>query len=144
MLASRIIYQFLYVRLYQKTYQLFKIQANNVLQINYFKKCQKNQQILTKNLTPFSYLPNRQEWQQTFHQLYLLNQTNHHGQIKIIKNNPMGKILVTGATGNLGRQVLQRLIQKTNAENLSAIARDPSKLASFKSEGVNVIEACYA
>ncbi|MGV8093657.1 MAG: SDR family oxidoreductase [Mangrovibacterium sp.] len=55
----------------------------------------------------------------------------------------MQKIMITGATGHLGSQVLQLLVQRAGNESLSAIARDPSKLASFKSQGVNVIQADY-
>lgn len=55
----------------------------------------------------------------------------------------MKKIMITGATGSLGSQVLQILIQKAGSKDLSAIARDPSKLASVRDQGVNVIQADY-
>ena len=55
----------------------------------------------------------------------------------------MKKIMVTGATGKLGNQVLQLLVKKARAESLSAIARDTSKLETFKKQGVNVIQADY-
>jgi len=55
----------------------------------------------------------------------------------------MKKIMVTGATGNLGSQILQLLIKKAGSKGLSAIARDPSKLASVREQGVNVVQADY-
>lgn len=55
----------------------------------------------------------------------------------------MQKIMITGATGELGRQVLQLLVRKEGNENVSALARDPSKLAPFKSQGVNIVQADY-
>ena len=55
----------------------------------------------------------------------------------------MKKILVTGATGHLGGQVLKLLMEKVDPTSLSAIARDTAKLASFKEQGVNVIQADY-
>lgn len=55
----------------------------------------------------------------------------------------MKKILITGATGHLGGQVLKLLTEKVEASSLSAIARDPSKLEPFKEKGVTIIEADY-
>ena len=55
----------------------------------------------------------------------------------------MKKILVTGATGGLGGEVLKLLVQKSGTEGVSAIARNVSKLASYKEKGVNVIQADY-
>ncbi len=55
----------------------------------------------------------------------------------------MSKLLVTGATGKLGNQVLKLLIEKVDVTHVSAIARDPSKLAAFQTKGVNVIQADY-
>lgn len=55
----------------------------------------------------------------------------------------MKKIMITGATGNLGQLALQFLLQKAPAASLSAIARDPSKLDSYKKQGVHVIRADY-
>ncbi len=46
----------------------------------------------------------------------------------------MKKIIVTGGTGNLGGLALKQLMRRTGTENISAIARDPSKLASFKTD----------
>ncbi len=55
----------------------------------------------------------------------------------------MKKILVTGATGGLGGEVLKLLVQKSGTEGISAIARNVSKLTSYKEQGVNVIQADY-
>lgn len=55
----------------------------------------------------------------------------------------MKQIMVTGATGNLGQLALQFLLQRVPAASLSAIARDPSKLDSYKKQGVHVIGADY-
>ncbi|HKJ43248.1 MAG TPA: SDR family oxidoreductase [Sunxiuqinia sp.] len=55
----------------------------------------------------------------------------------------MKKILVTGATGHLGGQVLKFLTEKVEPSSLAAISRDPSKLASYKEKGVTVFQADY-
>lgn len=46
-------------------------------------------------------------------------------------------ILVTGASGHLGRQVVETLL-KAGAKNLIAVSRDPSKLADLKARGVEI------
>ncbi|WP_423127164.1 SDR family oxidoreductase [Gaoshiqia sp. Z1-71] len=55
----------------------------------------------------------------------------------------MKRIMVTGATGQLGGQVLNFLMQKAGAVSISAIARDPSKIAGFQQQGVSVFQADY-
>ena len=55
----------------------------------------------------------------------------------------MKQILVTGATGHLGGQVLKLLVEKVDPKSLSAIARDTSKLSEFKEKGVTIIQADY-
>ena len=50
----------------------------------------------------------------------------------------MGKILVTGATGHLGKAVTEFLLQKTDAANISVLVRDAAKAEVFKSKGVEV------
>src|SRR5262245_22628443 len=50
---------------------------------------------------------------------------------------------VTGATGKLGRLVLDELLAKTDAANVVALARDPSALADYASKGVQVRQADY-
>ena len=52
--------------------------------------------------------------------------------------------MITGATGGLGNQVLQFLVQKKEVESLSAIVRgDISRLDSFQKQGVKIIPADY-
>ena len=50
----------------------------------------------------------------------------------------MKKILVTGATGSLGRGVITTLLSRTNAKNVYALARSEEKGAPLKELGVNV------
>jgi NAD(P)H dehydrogenase (quinone) len=50
---------------------------------------------------------------------------------------------VTGATGKLGRLVLDELLQKTDAKNVVALARDPTVLQAYDQKGVQVRKADY-
>jgi NAD(P)H dehydrogenase (quinone) len=50
---------------------------------------------------------------------------------------------VTGATGKLGRLVLDELLQQTDAGNVVALARDPAKLEDYAAKGVQVRTADY-
>jgi NAD(P)H dehydrogenase (quinone) len=50
---------------------------------------------------------------------------------------------VTGATGKLGRLVLDDLLSQTQAANVVALARDPSALADYAAKGVQVRQADY-
>jgi NAD(P)H dehydrogenase (quinone) len=50
---------------------------------------------------------------------------------------------VTGATGKLGRLVLDELLTKTDAKDVVALARDPSALADYIAKGVQVRQADY-
>jgi NAD(P)H dehydrogenase (quinone) len=50
----------------------------------------------------------------------------------------MSNILVTGATGHLGKAVTESLLKKTDAVNISILVRDAEKAAAFKAAGVNV------
>lgn len=50
----------------------------------------------------------------------------------------MSKILVTGATGNLGKQTVQFLAAKTNPSNIVALVRDESKATDLKKLGVEI------
>jgi len=48
-------------------------------------------------------------------------------------------ILVTGATGNLGKATINSLLNKgVSAKNIAALVRDESKSAEFKSKGIQV------
>ncbi len=55
----------------------------------------------------------------------------------------MKKIVITGATGQLGNQVLSFLLKKTDASAITAIARDTSKLSNYAELGVQVVQADY-
>lgn len=48
------------------------------------------------------------------------------------------KILVTGATGNLGSLVVETLLKSVPAENLAVSVRDPKKAEHLKARGVDV------
>ncbi|QGY43075.1 NAD(P)H-binding protein [Maribellus comscasis] len=50
----------------------------------------------------------------------------------------MSKILITGATGNLGKQTLQSLVSKTDVSNLAALVRDESKATDLKELGIEI------
>jgi NAD(P)H dehydrogenase (quinone) len=47
-------------------------------------------------------------------------------------------ILLTGATGQLGRIVVRQLLKNTSADKMAALVRDESKAADFKDAGVNI------
>lgn len=57
----------------------------------------------------------------------------------------MNKILVTGATGNLGEAVINFLLSKINAGNIVALARDTDsdKAKELKAKGVEVRKGDY-
>ena len=55
----------------------------------------------------------------------------------------MTQILVTGATGALGRQTLNFLLQCISPEQIAALARDPAKLADLAARGVDVRQGDY-
>src|SRR6187549_202798 len=50
---------------------------------------------------------------------------------------------VTGATGKLGRLVLDELLTKTDAASVVALARDTAALADYAAKGVQVRQADY-
>ncbi|MGA5893901.1 SDR family oxidoreductase [Streptomyces venetus] len=52
-------------------------------------------------------------------------------------------IIVTGATGNLGRHVVEQLLEKVPAEQITAVVRDAQKAAGFAERGVKVATADY-
>ena len=53
-------------------------------------------------------------------------------------------ILITGATGHLGRAVIQQLIRKTAPENIAAFVRDEAKASDLKGQGVSVRAGDYS
>ncbi|GAB2606188.1 SDR family oxidoreductase [Spirosoma areae] len=52
-------------------------------------------------------------------------------------------ILVTGATGHLGKAVIQTLLQKTSARQIVAFVRDEHKAADLTEKGVNIRVGTY-
>lgn len=52
-------------------------------------------------------------------------------------------ILVTGATGNLGAKVIEKLLQKTANDNIVALARKESNTDWLKSQGISIRYADY-
>ncbi|RZK30804.1 MAG: SDR family oxidoreductase, partial [Hymenobacter sp.] len=55
----------------------------------------------------------------------------------------MSKILVTGATGGLGRAVVDNLLKTTSPTQLVVLARDPAKAADLQAQGVAVAPGDY-
>jgi NAD(P)H dehydrogenase (quinone) len=55
----------------------------------------------------------------------------------------MSKILVTGATGHLGKGVVNELFQKVGASEISVLVRDLAKAEELKAAGVNIILGDY-
>lgn len=55
----------------------------------------------------------------------------------------MEKILVTGATGHLGRQTVQALLKRTSSDNIVALARDPSGATDLAGLGIEVRQGDY-
>ncbi|MER8062072.1 MULTISPECIES: SDR family oxidoreductase [unclassified Streptomyces] len=52
-------------------------------------------------------------------------------------------IVVTGATGHLGRHVVEQLLEKVPAERITAVVRDEKKAADFAARGVKLAVADY-
>jgi NAD(P)H dehydrogenase (quinone) len=53
-------------------------------------------------------------------------------------------IVVTGATGNLGRHVVEQLLEKVPAEQVTAVVRSAEKGADFAAKGVKIAVADYS
>ncbi|MFF8671367.1 NAD(P)H-binding protein [Streptomyces sp. NPDC015242] len=52
-------------------------------------------------------------------------------------------IVVTGATGHLGRHVVEQLLEKVPAEQITAVVRDTAKAADLAARGVRIARADY-
>lgn len=52
-------------------------------------------------------------------------------------------IVVTGATGHLGRHVVEQLLEKVPAEQITAVVRDEAKAADLAARGVRLAVADY-
>lgn len=55
----------------------------------------------------------------------------------------MSKILVTGASGHLGRMTLQHLLKRRPATELVGLARDPEKAADLAARGIEIRTGDY-
>lgn len=55
----------------------------------------------------------------------------------------MTKILVTGASGDLGRKTLVHLLKRTPAENLAGLVRDPAKAKDLADLGIELRQGDY-
>ena len=53
-------------------------------------------------------------------------------------------IAITGATGQLGKLVVEQLLEKVHAEQIAAVVRDPQKAQAFAQRGVQVRQAEYS
>ncbi len=53
-------------------------------------------------------------------------------------------IAITGATGQLGRLIIEDLLQKVPANQIIAAVRTPAKAAALAAKGVQVREADYS
>jgi NAD(P)H dehydrogenase (quinone) len=62
-------------------------------------------------------------------------------QLRLHKENVM--IVVTGATGKLGRLVIEGLLLRVPAAEITAAVRDPGRAADFAERGVDVRQADY-
>ncbi|GHE87029.1 NAD(P)-dependent oxidoreductase [Streptomyces spiralis] len=59
-----------------------------------------------------------------------------------LRRPPMS-IVVTGATGHLGRLVVEQLLEKVPAERITAVVRTPEKAADLAGRGVRIAVADY-
>jgi NAD(P)H dehydrogenase (quinone) len=55
----------------------------------------------------------------------------------------VGKILVTGASGHLGRKTLEHLLKHKPANQLVGLVRDPSKAEDLVTRGIEIRQADY-
>ena len=54
------------------------------------------------------------------------------------------KMIVTGATGQLGRMVLEKLLERIPADQIGVSVRDPQKSQGLEKRGVRVRQADFA
>jgi NAD(P)H dehydrogenase (quinone) len=69
-----------------------------------------------------------------------------HQEISYIQSqhkNNMSKILVTGATGMLGRKIIDHLLKRISANDIVALVRDAGKGIEISNKGVEVRVADY-
>lgn len=55
----------------------------------------------------------------------------------------MNRILVTGASGNIGRMTLKHLLKRVPVSDIFGLARDPDKAADLAAEGIEIRKGDY-
>ena len=55
----------------------------------------------------------------------------------------MTRILVTGATGNIGRMTLEHLLKRRPASDLVGLARDPARASGLATKGIDIRRGDY-
>lgn len=55
----------------------------------------------------------------------------------------MTRILVTGASGNIGRMTLKHLLKRVSANDLVGLARDPDKATDLAADGIEIRKGDY-
>jgi NAD(P)H dehydrogenase (quinone) len=60
-----------------------------------------------------------------------------------LKGNLVTKIIVTGATGNIGRLTLQHLLSHHPAKEIVGLAREPGKAADLSAHGIQIRSGDY-
>lgn len=55
----------------------------------------------------------------------------------------MGKILVTGATGHLGKATIEKLVTRVSAEHIVALVRNTEKAKDLKTQGIELRAGSY-
>src|SRR6478752_3085182 len=55
----------------------------------------------------------------------------------------MKQILITGATGQLGKEVVNALLKKTDAGAISVLVRDAAKAGDLKAKGIDIRVGSY-
>ena len=55
----------------------------------------------------------------------------------------MNKILITGATGHLGKEVANALLKKVNASSVAVMVRDTTKAKDLEAKGVEIRTGDY-
>ena len=53
-------------------------------------------------------------------------------------------IVVTGATGHLGRLVVESLLEKVSSREIAAVVRDPDKAKDLAARGIEVRRGDYS
>ncbi|RZK93290.1 MAG: NAD-dependent epimerase/dehydratase family protein, partial [Hymenobacter sp.] len=55
----------------------------------------------------------------------------------------MSNILVTGATGGLGKAIVENLLKTVSPSQISVLVRDPAKAADLHAQGITIKPGDY-